>query len=144
MQAFSYHLNMTNENTTLNLDDLDPRQTEFKVRKFGERTFKLKVFSLAERIWLNKRFGKEEVKRIFLEQDIACMAEIAHHLLLPDDKKEFPEFMDFAGILETINDQIAVTKALLGTIGIDDKLILSLSAKLDGENPNAKAVDPTP
>lgn len=135
---------MITENTTLNLDDLDPKMTEFKLRKYPERTFKLKVFSLAERIWLNKRFGKAEVTRIFQEQDIACMAEIAHHLLVPEDKKEFPQFLDFAGALETIQDQIAVTKALLGTIGIDDKLILALSAKLDGDSPNEKAADPTP
>lgn len=128
------------QDQTLKLEDLKPQDAEFTLSTFADKRFKLKVFSLKDRIWLKKRFSKTEVETIFKEQDIISMAEIAHHLLV--DRTEFPEFLDFADKIITIQDQINLQKALLKTIGIDDEIILNLSKKMDGESPNENADSP--
>ena len=97
-----------------------------------DKTYTLKRMTLADRIWMNQKFGAGKIQAIFNNQSFVEIAEIAHHLLL--DKKDFPTFMDFAESIVGTRDQIALTKALLITIGIDDELIKELS-KL----PNEKA-----
>lgn len=122
----------------LQLEDLKPSQAAFKLSTTGDKEHTLKVFSLADRIWLQQKYGKNEVESIFKEQRLIEMAEIAHHLLL--DKAQFPSFMDFAGAIVTIQDNIALTQALLKTIGIDEALIKKLAKEMDAkENPNAQA-----
>lgn len=133
---------MTNEINGLKLEDLNPQVGVFSLSTKPGVSFSLNVFSLSARIWVNNRFGKTDIKRIFAEQDIAAMAEIAHHLLI--DKSLCTTFEDFAKLVVTVKDQIELTKALLKTIGVDDALILSLSKKMDAVNPNGEAPNPNP
>lgn len=127
----------------LKLEDLKPAEASFTLSDRPGKTYVLRKFSLAERIWINNRFGKEKISAIFETQSLPEMAEIAHHLL--KDGSEFPTFLDFAKAIVSIPDQISLTKALLSTIGIDDALIKTLSDELDRKgpkDPNAQAPIP--
>jgi hypothetical protein len=120
----------------LNLEDLKPAEAAFILSEKPGKTYLLRKFSLAERIWCKRRFG-DKIGEVFETQNIGEMAEIAHHLL--KDKSEFPTFLAFAECVVTVQDQIALTKALLLTIGIDDAIIKQLVAKPEAESPNAES-----
>lgn len=122
----------------LKLEDLKPQTALLKLSTLGETELTLKVFSLADRIWLQQKYGKAEIEGIFSEQRLIEMAEIAHHLLV--DKTQFKTFLEFADKIVTIQDQIELTQALLKTIGIDEPLIKKLAAEMEGkESPNVEA-----
>lgn len=116
----------------LQLEDLIPKNAELKFPSDPEKIYVLKRMTLAERIWMQQKFGKENIQDIFQNQNLEAMAEMAHHLLL--DKSTVPTFMDFASKVVGMRDQIELVKALLATIGIDNEVIAELS-KL----PNEKA-----
>ncbi len=121
----------------LSLQDLKPAETSFTLAECPGKTYVLRKFSLAERIWLNQRFGNDKVKSIFETQSLPEMAEITHHLL--KDASDFPTFMDFAKSVVTMQDQVNLTTALLGTIGIDDKLIQRLAKESEASlSPNVE------
>ncbi len=124
----------------LSLEDLKPSESTFALSAKPGRLYTLKKFSLAERIWINQRFGKENVQRIFESQSLPEMCEIAHRLLKnPKDREEFPTFESFAAEIFTVQDSISLTKALLATVGIDDALLKKLSAEMDEQDrPNGE------
>ena len=116
----------------LQLEDLIPMNAVLTLPSDPEKTYVLKRMTLAERIWMQQKYGKDQIQEIFETQNLPVMAEIAHHLII--DKTSVPTFMDFASKVVGMRDQIELVKALLATIGIDNELISELS-KL----PNEKA-----
>lgn len=120
----------------LSLEDLKPAEASFELTSKPGKVYTLRVFSLAERIWINQRFGKEKIETIFQTQSIPELAEIAHHLL--KDSSDFPTFMDFAKAIVSLKDNVSITTALLATIGIDKALIQSLEKQMDDKSPNAE------
>lgn len=133
----------------LNLDDLQPSESSFTLSEYPGRVFVLKKFSLAARIWTRKRFG-DGLSDVFEKKDLAGLCEIAHNLLKdPKDKVLFPTFLAFAEAVMTTDDYQSISKALLQTVGIDDKLILEMAAKIEADEKKAEvtqteAIGPPP
>lgn len=127
----------------LKLNDLKPQEAEFTLSTKPESKLTLKRFSLAQRIWVTNRFGSDNIKGIFEDQRISDMAEIAYHLI--KEKDAFPNFEAFCEAVVTVEDQLALTKALLKTIGIDDAMFKKIAAeeeKKDAQNPNGQSPNP--
>lgn len=125
----------------LQLTDLKPQEATFTLEKTGERVHTLKIFSLRDRIWLKERFKTtDEIKAIFESANLGSMAELAFHML--KDKSPFKDFLDFADHVVSIPDQMALMKAVIKTVGIDDEAIKKLTAQVS-DDPNAESPLPT-
>lgn len=122
---------------TLNLEDLQPVEASLVLSEKPGKTYTLKKFSLSARIWIRKEFPEDKIKEIFENRSIPEIAKIAHYLL--KDKSDFQTFEDFTDAVVTTKDQVALVRALLSVIGIDDEMIKSLSedkAAKDKSDPN--------
>jgi hypothetical protein len=123
---------MLSKRYMINLDDLKPAEATFVLSEFPGKTFTLKKFSLAARIWVNQRFGKDNIPKIFERQSLSEISEIVFYLL--KDKATIPTLEDFQENIVTQKDNVAVMQALLTTIGISEPVIENLKKSIDQGN----------
>jgi hypothetical protein len=71
----------------LQLEDLVPQESEFKLRKTG-KTYCLREVTAADEGWFQKTFGESLVKR-FENLESECVCRIAFRLMVEKDKQEF-------------------------------------------------------
>jgi len=74
---------------TIKLDQLIPRQVEFKLDIDGtEHTLRIGPFTARHEIWLKETFG-QNIEKVFNDLDGANLARIAFHVMHPDDRVNF-------------------------------------------------------
>lgn len=127
----------------IDLMDLVPQDSPFKLSTRPEETFTLCRWSLRVRSWAVKQYGAEGLQTIFNEQRIQEISEMAWFMLKEKDKfpptKELTPFECFQESITTVADQLAVIKALLAAVGIGEPEIDKIQ-KAIGEgkiDPNA-------
>lgn len=135
--------NYTMKSTPLNLDDLVPQETAFKLSTLPGREIHLRRWSLRARKWAVDKYGAEELQQIFNNRQVEKIAALAYFLLRDDDQKSFPTEDDFLDAVATIPDQIELIKAVLRTIGIGEPQIEKINEleKLAGgtKDPNEQS-----
>jgi len=81
---------MTNaaENNVIELEDVFPDKPEFTLES-TEKTYKLRLFSLADRSWLEKNYPGKELKKVLNPKnpDYVETARIVYHQM--EDKSDF-------------------------------------------------------
>lgn len=131
------------QNKGFSLSDLVPQESEIElVVNKEKKTFKLRPFSLADRVWVNRKYG-EEVQEIFNQLKMVEIATICYHQLYDADKKFFKaqdvEFYDDEGECEVkrltgpevlmacihggVPGEIKLVQALLTCIGVSQPLL---------------------
>lgn len=109
----------------LDLQDLRPAEAELELSEKPGKKYTLKKMSLAVQIWVNQRFGKDQIAAIFENTQIPELTEITHHLL--KDKTDFPTLESFQECIVTQQDRINIIKAMLHVVGISQPVIDKLS-----------------
>lgn len=116
---------------TLDLNDLCPETAKFQTSARPGESFTLNKVTLRTQVWLQKRFGKENIQGIFENQSIPDIAEIAYFLLQEKDKiKTLDEFLD---LIVTHQDRINLLQAMLTTIGLSQPVIDKIAERTMGE-----------
>jgi len=121
----------------LNLSDLKPEEATFTLSEFPDKTFTLKKFSLNAQLWMNERFGQEQVKGIFENRRLAEISEVVFFLL--KDKSVITSLEALREAIVTNQDRVAMMGALLKTIGISQPVMDKL--KKDVETGNAESLN---
>jgi hypothetical protein len=112
----------------LNLQDLTPKETTFVLSDFPNEKFTLCRFTLRVRAWVLERYTSKELQGIFEDQKINDIALISYFML--KEKEKFPTLDSFLDAIVTIQDQISVMKALLGSIGIGEPEIQQINKSI--------------
>lgn len=123
----------------LDLNDLQPTEAQFELSTYPGKAHTLKKFSLAVQVWIEKRFGKENVDAIFSDQRVGDISEIIYFML--KDKIDFPSLEVFQESIVTQKDRVQIYDALFKSIGISQPILekLSKEAQVEGNAPG-----PTP
>lgn len=121
----------------LNLNDLKPEEAVFELSEFAGQKFTLKKFSLNAQLWMNERFGVEQVKGIFENRRLAEISEVVFFLL--KDKSVITSLEQLREAIVTNQDRVAMMGALLKTIGISQPVMDKL--KEDVEKGNAESLN---
>lgn len=123
--------------------DLVPQESEITLTvNKKETTFKLRPFSLSDRVWVSRKYG-EAVQEIFSQVKMQEICTIVYHQLYDADKELFQaqdvEYFDDDGekhkkrltgpeVLMTcihggVNSEIKIVQALLTCIGVSQPLL---------------------
>lgn len=124
----------------IRLEDLVPKETAFELSQMPGQKLTLCRWSLRVRAWATAKYTPQGVKDIFEQQKIEEIADMAFFML--KEKDVFGGLDSFLDNIITIQDQIAVIKALLGAVGIGEPEIQQISEAV-GDPGKAKKVDPT-
>lgn len=116
------------KNMPLSLQDLKPKMTTFQLEDFPTEKFTLCRFTLRVRAWVLERYTSKELQGIFEDQKINDIALISYFML--KEKEKFPTLDSFLDSIVTIQDQISVMKALLGSIGIGEPEIEQINKSI--------------
>jgi hypothetical protein len=119
----------------LDLSDLKPQEAEFKLSEKPEKTYRLKKFTLATRIWINERFGKDKIKTLFENQSMPEVSEVVYFML--KDKSDFPTLNDFQEAVVTQADFISLFESLLTSVGLSEPIIEKIAQSEAQESGNA-------
>lgn len=126
----------------INIMDLKPVDAKFRLSTV-EKELTIGRWSLRVRNWAIERFGHEEIKKIFEQQKISEIAEIAFFMLR--EKDLFPDSEEMSGhdkFLDAIvspQDTLNVIKAVIGAVGIGEPELKKIGEAL-GDIPKAKGV----
>lgn len=123
---------------TLRLQDFKPKETTFKLGDFPDRDFTLCRWTLRVRMWALENYTSEQLKVIFENQQINDIAVISYFML--KEKDVFPTQDSFLDAISTIQDQINVIMAMLGSLGIGEPEVQKIVDAIEKEAP----VDPKP
>lgn len=107
----------------LDLNDLQPAEAPFSLS--NGKTYTLKKFTLATQIWLQRKFGQENIQGIFTELKIPEISEIVFYLL--KDKQDFKTVEDLQENIVTQKDRVELIQALLTTIGLSQPVLEKLN-----------------
>jgi hypothetical protein len=119
----------------LKMDDLAPQRAMFHLSTLPGIDLTLKVFSLRERIYVNRRWPNGEVEKVFSEVQIEGISEICYLLLEDASKIRFKDYNDFCEhVVDQDKDVLAIVKAVLQTIGIGEPQLEKISEAI-GEAP---------
>lgn len=129
----------------LELQDLEPRESQFSLKDFPEKKFTLRRWSLRVKAWASTNYGSERLQQIFQHLKIDEIAEIAWYMLKDDDKKTFGDSQDeFLDHICSVKDQLAVITAMLETLGIGEPEMKKLQAAKEKRDAEQKAKTPDP
>lgn len=112
----------------LNLADLCPQEVTFELSPHPGKKFTLCRWSLRVRAWVTAKYTSEGLNDIFRNTKILEIADIAFFMLKDTNPPFFISQAAFLDAIVTISDQIALIKALMGTIGIGEIEIKKLDA----------------
>lgn len=121
----------------LQLTDLVPKETKFKLSDYPDKDFSLCRWSLRVRAWATDRYTSQGLKTIFETQQINEIADLAYFMLI--DKDFFTTKDNFLDAIITIQDQINIIKALLGAVGIGEPELEKLSASVEIDKKEAQS-----
>ncbi len=128
----------------LNLHDLVPKKVTFHLSTMPEDQTQTRTnltlcrWSLRVRAWATEKYTSAGIQDIFVKQEIGAIADIAWFML--EEKALFPKGKeDFLDSVASIQDQINIMKALLGSLGIGEPEIEKINAKL----PQPESADST-
>lgn len=131
------------ENTGVDLMDLVPEDSEITLTVNGEASeFKLRAFSLQDRVWVNRKFG-EAVQEIFATLDMPELCKIIYHQLYDKDKELFRaqdvDYFDDDGEKQTMrltgpqvlmscikggpSEELKVVQSLIKCIGVSEPML---------------------
>lgn len=114
---------MTNTNTPeimpLQLADLVPQNATFNLKEIPT-PLTLRRWSLRVRDWAVKKYTAKGVRIAFETLDVGIIAEVAFFMLDDESRKNFKDPEAFADSIVTIQDQIAVIKAVSATMGVGE------------------------
>lgn len=116
----------------LNLSDLKPEEATFTLDDFPDKTFTLKKFSLNAQLWMNERFGVDQVKGIFENRRLGEISELVFFLL--KDKSVITSLEAFREAITSNRDRVAMMGALLKTIGISQPVMDKLKEGVETGN----------
>lgn len=102
----------------LNLNDFVPKETALKLSTMPGVDFTLCRWSLRVRCWAMDKYTPAGLKEIFDKMKIEPIAEMAYFML--KDKSAVPTLPEFLDLVCTVQDQINLTKALLGAVGVGE------------------------
>ena len=139
----------------LSLAEISPKKSSFKLKLF-EKKFLLRSITLEDEIWLKQEYG-DKANDVFNQNnpDFKEICRIAYRLLL--DKKEFKvrpvKLIDEQGnetaenigglnlfykCITCFEDKIAVTIALVETMGVSRKVFDEVRDMIDGDKKKVK------
>lgn len=119
------------EKFPLNLHDLVPREMAFNLSTI-ENELHLCRWSLRVRAWATAKYTPEGLRDIFEKQQIEEIADMVWFMLKDDDKKLFGNEKNvFLDNVVTMQDQINIIKALLGSVGIGEPEIKQISKSME-------------
>jgi hypothetical protein len=129
------------ETIPLKLQDLVPKESNFSLSTIPGKTFTLCRWSLRVRAWALEKYTPMGLKNIFEQQKIIEIAEMAFFML--KEKDVFPSQDAFFDSVVTIQDQINLITAVVGTVGIGEPEIKKLNEALGAPpGPNEKSPKP--
>lgn len=120
------------------MHDLQPAEATFQLSDKPGKTYTIRKISLAVQIWVNNRFGREEIKGILENKRLPEISEIIHYLI--KDKTDFPTLLDLQESICTQADREALLKALFTSIGLSQPVIDKLNKEYD--EGNAQSLNP--
>jgi hypothetical protein len=124
----------------LDLSALAPQEATFTLSGLPDKTLTLCKWTLRVRAWAFEKYGAKELQKIFAEHRILPLSEIAFFML--KEKDAFKSFDDFQDAVSTTQDYLAITKAILKSVGIGEPEIEKINDDLEKK---AKAnPDPNP
>lgn len=113
----------------LNFEDLVPQKASFKLSTL-EREITLKPWSLRVRFWALDKYGQERLQEILQKQSLKELCEIVFFMMSDEDKSRFKSFDDFLDSVQTTQDILNLSMALLGTIGLSEPIIEEMRKEL--------------
>ncbi|MFN8741536.1 MAG: hypothetical protein ACK5YR_16545 [Pirellula sp.] len=126
-------------NMKLNFEDLVPQRATFKLSTI-ESKIVLKPWSLKIRFWALKKYGQARLQEIMQNQSLEELCEIAFYMMDEESKVLFKDFDHFTESIQKTEDILAVSMALLNTIGISEPAIEEMRKELKArEVPKAPA-----
>lgn len=106
----------------LKLEDLVPQKAAFKLSTL-DNEITLRPWSLRVRFWALEKYGQERLQEILQTQSLKELCDIVFYMLSDEDKKRFKSFDDFLDSVQTTQDILNLSMALLGTIGLSEPVI---------------------
>jgi hypothetical protein len=123
----------------LNFEDLIPQRAIFKLSTIEPKLI-LKPWSLKVRFWALKKYGQARLQEIMQNQSLEELCEIAFYMLEDESKSLFKDFDHFTESIQQTSDILAVSMALLNTIGVSEPAIEEMRKELkQRETPKAPA-----
>lgn len=126
----------------LRLEDLEPREATFTLSTRPDDKFTLCRWSLRVRAWVTAKHTPEELQKIFEMKDILKVAEIAFYML--KEKEKFDGYDGFLDAVASIQDQINLIKAVVGTIGLGEPELAKVQSQLEKGGQNNDPNDSSP
>lgn len=123
------------EKLPIAIHELKPVEATFVLEGL-EKPLTLCRWSLRIRAWANAKYTPKGLEKMFLEQDIEKIADMAWFML--KEKEVFNNEMDkFLDAISSVRDQVNLIKAMLLTLGIGEPEIKQISEKF----PEEKSID---
>ncbi len=124
----------------MTLDDLNPQDTTLFLSTMPGIPIILERWSLYIRSWAMKRFTAQGLELILREQRVEEISELAFFMM--KDKSIFKTHDDFMRAVVTIQDQLAVVTAMLGTIGIGEPKLEEIRTAMKKKEAESTAPKP--
>ncbi len=118
----------------LKLEDLIPQYAEIKLSTMTE-TLVIKPWSLKVRFHVLKKYGQERLQEILATQSLEEICEIIFFMMTDESKALFKDFESFTEKVLTTQDILAITMALLKSIGLSEPAVEELRSQLKESEP---------
>lgn len=138
----------------ISVEDIIPAPSKFKLQATGDKVFRLRPMSLADRIWMRQEWTEKKIQEIFLTQDMSELCRIIYHQLENREllKKQKVKFIneegdeahhEIGGVKLLISllsvsylEQQSVLEALMDSMGINRELRDRIERIQSGEKKN--------
>lgn len=117
----------------LKIEDLIPHEATLKLSTI-ETPLILRPWSLRVRIWALGQYTDKGLEKILREQSPKELSEIAFFMLKDESKKHFKDLEHFQDSILSPKDILALSLAVLGTIGMSEPIIEQLVEKQNALN----------
>lgn len=122
------------KNVPFDLTSLIPRESTFTISGMPDKTLTLRKWSLRVRAWATEKYGHVGLQKVFAEQRINEIAELAWFML--KEKDLFEDKIDnFLEAISSVQDQVNLIKALLAAVGIGEPEIDQIKKTIEKNTP---------